>query len=113
MIELGKWGLGERDLVPNLNFFSKVVADEAGALRFVPGASRAGAHVDLRFELDALVVLNTCQHPLDPSPQYAPKPVGLSVFEAGPVSADDACRRSRPENERAFLNTANYNLLRF
>ena len=27
IIELGKWGLGRRDIVPNINFFSKVSAD--------------------------------------------------------------------------------------
>ena len=25
--------------------------------------------------MNVLVVLNTCQHPLDPNPAYAPKPV--------------------------------------
>jgi uncharacterized protein len=37
LIELAKWGLGKKDLVPNLNWFSKVVADEEpGRLSFVP-----------------------------------------------------------------------------
>ena len=112
LIELAKWGLGPRDLVPNLNLFSKVVADAAGRLTFVPGNSPAGGHVDLRFELDTLVVLNTCQHPLDPDPQYHPRDVRLEVFRVPPPAADDACRRSRPENERAFLNTENYVALR-
>ena len=31
LVELGKYGLGERDLVANINFFSKVVVDEAGS----------------------------------------------------------------------------------
>jgi uncharacterized protein YcgI (DUF1989 family) len=33
-----------------------------------PGHSKAGGFVDLRFEMNTLVVLNTCQHPLDPDP---------------------------------------------
>ena len=112
LIELAKWGLGLRDLVPNLNLFSKVTADEAGRLSFVPGHSPAGGRVDLRFELDTLVVLNTCQHPLDPDPQYRPRDVQLEVFETARPAADDACRRSCPENGRAFLNTENYVALR-
>lgn len=112
LIELAKWGLGPRDLVPNLNLFSKVVADEAGRLAFVPGNSPPGGHVDLRFELDTLVVLNTCQHPFDPDPRYHPREVRLEVFRTAPPAADDACRRSCPENERAFLNTENYVALR-
>src|SRR5471032_547568 len=102
LIELAKWGLGPRDLGPNLNLFSKVVADDAGKLTFVPCNSKPGDHRDLRFELDTLVVLNTCQHPLDPDPQYHPRPVRLEVFRTPPPATDDPCRRSRPENERAF-----------
>jgi urea carboxylase-associated protein 2 len=112
LIELAKWGLGPRDLVPNLNLFSKVVADEAGRLAFVPGHSKAGGQVDLRFEMNTLVVLNTCQHPLDPDPAYHPRPVRLEVFRTPLAAADDPCRLSRPENGRAFLNTEQYCALR-
>jgi uncharacterized protein len=112
LIELAKWGLGPRDLVPNLNLFSKIVADEAGRLSFAPGNSKPGDHLDLRFEMNTLVVLNTCQHPLDPDPCYHPRDVRLEVFRTAPPPPDDACRRSRPENERAFLNTENYVSLR-
>jgi urea carboxylase-associated protein 2 len=111
LIELAKWGLGQRDLVPNLNLFSKVVADDAGKLSFVAGHSQAGGFIDLRFEMNTLVVLNTCQHPLDPDPVYHPRPVKLEVFATPPPSADDACRNSRPENARAFTNTENYYIL--
>ena len=113
MVELAKWGLGERDLVPNINFFSKVVANEKGDLTFDTGAAKAGSHIDLRMELDTLVVLNTCQHPLDPNPEWAPKPVKLEVFPSEPVAEDDPCIQSRPENGRAYQNTVNYNKLRF
>ena len=112
LIELAKWGLGERDLVPNLNLFSKVVADEAGRLAFASGHSPAGSVVDLRLEMNTLVVLNTCQHPLDPDPTYHPRSVQLEVFAATPVAADDACRNSRRENARAFLNIEHYHALR-
>lgn len=113
LIELAKWGLGKRDLVPNLNFFSKVVSDDAGELTFDSSHAKVGALIDLRFEMDTLVVLNTCQHPLDPAPAYAPKPVELIVYQSEAVAADDACRLSRPENGRAFTNTETYNKLRF
>jgi urea carboxylase-associated protein 2 len=112
LIELAKWGLGKRDLVPNLNFFSRVVADEAGHLTFVENHSPRGARVDLRFELTTLVVLNTCQHPLDPDPAYHPREVRLDVFAATTPAPDDPCRRSRPENERAFQNNETYHALR-
>ena len=113
LIELAKWGLGKRDLVPNLNWFSKVVSDDEGKLNFVPDASPAGSYVELRFELDTLVVLNTCQHPLDPNPDYNPNPIDLSVFNSSVPNVDDPCFQSRPENLRAFENTQTYNALRF
>jgi uncharacterized protein len=112
LIELAKWDLGPRDLVPHVNLFSKVVADEAGRLTFVPDHAPAGSRVDLRLEMNTLVVLNTCQHPLDPDPRYHPRPVRLDVFPATVPAADDPCRHSRPENERAFRNTENYHALR-
>lgn len=40
IIELGKWGLGRRDIVPNVNFFSKVSADEAGDLHYQSNQDR-------------------------------------------------------------------------
>lgn len=113
LVELGKWGLGERDLIPNLNWFSKVVPDESGRLSYVRGHSTAGAAVTLRFEMDVLVVLNTCQHPLDPNASYAPRPVRIEVFRGDPVADSDPSRLVRPENGRAFENTETYNLLRF
>jgi urea carboxylase-associated protein 2 len=112
LIELAKWGLGPRDLIPNLNLFSKVVADDAGRLTFVAGNSKAGDHVDLRFELDTLVILNTCQHPLDPDPEYHPRTVRMEVYRTAPPALDDASLRIRPENERAFQNTETYHALR-
>jgi len=111
LIELAKWGLGKRDLVPNLNLFSKVVADADGKLSFVTNHSKAGGLVDLRFEMNTLVVLNTCQHPLDPDPAYHPRPVKLEVYATLPPTKEDICRNSRPENARAFINTENYYVL--
>ena len=108
LIELCKWGLGKKDLVPNLNLFSKVVADEAGKLSFVPGNSRPGDHIELRFELDTLVVLNTCQHPLDPHPAYRPTEVELQVSGGSPPSPDDPSLLIRPENFRAHENNETF-----
>lgn len=108
IIELAKWGLGKRDLVPNINWFSKVKTNEAGDLTFDASAGQAGSHIDLRFEMDTLVVLHTCQHPLDPTSEYAPKSVELSVRVTPAPGPEDLCRRSCPENERAFENTEDY-----
>ena len=112
LIELAKWGMGEKDWMPNLNFFSKVVTSEEGGMSYVPGNSKAGDSVSLRFEMDALVVLNACQHPLAPGGEYVPKSVLLEVFEGAAIADDDECLNSHPENARAFLNTFHYHELK-
>jgi urea carboxylase-associated protein 2 len=105
LIELGKWGLGKRDIVPNVNFFSKVCADGEGNLRFASNHTKAGDFVDLRFEMNVLVVMSACQHPLDPNSQYLPKPVHLQAWHCGTTQENDYCRNFRPENKRGFYNT--------
>jgi hypothetical protein len=105
LVELGKWNLGVRDLVPNLNLFSKVAPDEAGALSFVSGHSKAGASVSLRAEMNVLVVMSTCPHALDPAPSWSPKPIRVQVLRSPAPGPDDPCRLSRPENGRGFSNT--------
>lgn len=105
LVELAKYGLGKRDLAASLNLFSKVVADEAGALQFVPGNSRAGDRVDLRFEMNVLVVLSAAPHPLDPRPDYAPGDVMLTAWHCGTPGPDDLCRNACAENQRGFYQT--------
>jgi uncharacterized protein len=100
LVELAKHGLGTRDLVANVNFFSKVAVDEQGALSFVAGHSHAGAHVTLRFELDTLVVLWNGPHPLDAD--WRARPVRAVLTPAPHAGAQDATRCSCEENERGF-----------
>jgi urea carboxylase-associated protein 2 len=105
LVELGKFGLGERDLVANINFFSKVVADERGALSLVGGNAKAGDFIDLRFEMDALVLLHAGPHPLGSGGAYAPSAISLRASRVGAPAADDPCRVRCPENTRGFINT--------
>ena len=102
LVELAKLGLGRRDLVTNLNFFSKVAVGEEGTMEFVPGNSEAGDSVTLRFELDTLVLLSNVPHPLDPAAEWGPPPVQLALDRDAPAAADDAVRLACPENERGF-----------
>ncbi|MCU1339355.1 MAG: hypothetical protein JWO19_4936 [Bryobacterales bacterium] len=108
LIELGKWGLGPRDLTANVNFFSRVNVGDDGAISFHQGNSTPGSYVELRAEMNVLTILNTCQHPLDPSPRYAPKPAQVAIWHVPPPGPDDPCRVSRPENERGFTLTERY-----
>jgi uncharacterized protein len=108
LVELGKHGLGKRDVVANVNFFVRVGVDGEGRMGWVANNSKRGAAVELRFEMDTLVVLSNTPHPMDPAPEYRPPPVALAISDGPPPSADDLCRRSRPENERGFALTEAY-----
>jgi urea carboxylase-associated protein 2 len=110
LVEGGKYGLGRRDLAANVNWFSKVSIAEDGAMLFDPDNSRAGCFVDLRFEMNSLVLLHTCPHPLNTAAQYPRNPVLLQLSEADPPAEDDFCRNFRPENARGFANTELYRL---
>lgn len=108
LVEIGKWGLGKRDLAANVNFFSKVVSNEHGDLEFINNHSKAGDFVDLRAEMNVLVILSSVPHVLDPAPGFAPKRVQLSVMRTPAPGPDDVCRRSCDENQRGFINTERY-----
>ena len=107
-VELAKWGLGRRDVVAPVNFFSKAVADEAGKLQFDCSHRRSGQYLDLRFEMNVLVVLSAAPHPFDPSTQYAPGAVRMAAWRSGTAGADDACRLRCAENARGFINTERF-----
>ena len=110
LIELAKHGLGKRDLTASVNFFSKVVPDEAGNLSFVADNSKAGNLVDIRFDMNVLLVLSAAPHSLDAKTVYAPAAVKLSAWHTGFADADDACRISCLQNSRGFVNTERYYL---
>ena len=87
LVALGKHGLGKRDVVSNVNFFARVGVDETGAMTWIPNNSKRGDAVELRFEMDTLVVLSNTPHPLDPETQYRPPPVELTISDGPPAPA--------------------------
>jgi urea carboxylase-associated protein 2 len=110
LIEAAKYGMGARDLAANVNWFSRVTVGAEGSLAFGTAASAPGSTVALRFEMDTLVLLHTCPHPLDPGPIFPRHPVRLQLRRAEPVPADDVCLNACPENRRGFENNRLYHL---
>ena len=107
LIELGKYGLGQSDLVANMNWFSRVDADAQGRLSLAPGY-QPGTKVRLRFEMDSIIVCHNCPHPFNESPKYPETEVQIALVKAPPVGDDDFCRNSCEENTRGFTNTELY-----
>ena len=110
LVEVAKYGLGKKDLAANVNFFSKVTADSRGQMHYADGHSTPGSQLLLRFEMDTLVILQTCPHPLNPASTYPRRPVHCEIFAANPVADDDVCMNSRTENRRGFENNRLYHL---
>jgi len=102
LVELSKHGLGLPDVVANVNFFSKVSVDEAGRLQYCEDHCPKGASITLRTEMDVLLVLANCPHPMKTSGEYPNAPVLLEIFTADAVTSDDYCRNFRPECGRAL-----------
>jgi urea carboxylase-associated protein 2 len=104
VLAAGKLGLSRRDIPMALTLFAPVrVADDNGGLGWQPDLLSSGDYVDLRAEMDVLVALSTCPHPLDPAPAYTPNPIEITRYRAA-VTADDLCRSATVEAVRGFEN---------
>lgn len=80
---LGEFGLGRRDIVPNINFFCSVPVEAEGRLAesvFVEGRSRPGDYVDLKAEMDALAVISNCPQVNNPCNDGQPTAIRVLVW---------------------------------
>ncbi len=109
LVELAKYDLGRRDMSANLNLFSQVSADNEGNIALTREAE-AGDCIHLRFEMDTLVVMHTCPHPLNQADGYPRGQVKLELDTTFPLQADDRCLNYCDENRRGFENNALYHL---
>jgi urea carboxylase-associated protein 2 len=105
ILAAGKLGFSRADIPLPVTFFAPIDVDADG--RFFWNESRRANNdfVDLRAEMDLLIALSNCPHPLDPAPDYAPGPLELTRFRL-PVPPDDFCRTGSAEAIRAFENNA-------
>lgn len=110
LVEAAKYGLTKQDLAANLNLFSKVIASDSGDLNYQSGHSKAGDYIELRFEMDTLVLFHTCPHPLDSTSEYPHFEVEYQILPSEPVSDDDECKNSCSENQRGYENNRIYHL---
>jgi urea carboxylase-associated protein 1 len=73
-------GLGKRDLVPNVNFFMNVPVTQDGQLTFEDGVSGPGKYVELRAEMDVLMLVSNCPQLNNPCNAYNPTPARFLVW---------------------------------
>lgn len=110
LVELAKYGLGKRDMAANMNWFSRVDVSENGELQLAEKNSAPGATVTLRFEMDTLVVMHSCPHPLNTAQPYPRSAINYRLSLASAMTDDDICLTAREENRRGFQNSQLYAL---
>ncbi len=74
--------LAKSDLTANINFFMNVPVTREGKLTFEDGVSDAGKYVELRAEMDVLIVISNCPQLNNPCNAYNPTPVELLIWNS-------------------------------
>jgi urea carboxylase-associated protein 1 len=80
--------LDKRDLTANINFFMNVPVSEDGELTFADGVSGAGKYVELRAEMDVLIIISNCPQLNNPCNAYNPTPAQVLIWDAGQSDAN-------------------------
>ncbi|MCM3127064.1 MULTISPECIES: urea amidolyase associated protein UAAP1 [unclassified Paenibacillus] len=106
IVEMYRHNLSPRDMSSPINFFSKVICELDGSMKYVPQPT-AGKAVTIRTEMDVLLVLSNTPNPLDPSSDYPEASVQIDVADTAPANENDLCVTHCDENRRAFENTWN------
>jgi urea carboxylase-associated protein 1 len=81
-IQHWKQGMDKRDISSNINFFMNVPVTPEGGLTFEDGVSEAGKYVELRAEMDVLMLISNCPQLNNPCNAYNPTPVQILIWDA-------------------------------
>jgi urea carboxylase-associated protein 1 len=75
-------GMSKRDLTSNINFFMNVPVTPEGKLTFEDGISEPGKYVEMRAEMDVLVVISNCPQLNNPCNGFNPTPIEVLIWDA-------------------------------
>jgi urea carboxylase-associated protein 1 len=78
-----RYGLGKRDLVSNINWFMNVPVGADGTLGIVDGLSAPGLHIDVRADMDVLVLISNCPQINNPCNGFDPTPIRATIMAPG------------------------------
>jgi urea carboxylase-associated protein 1 len=73
--------LAKQDLGANVNFFMNVPVTATGGLTFEDGISAPGKYVELRAEMDLIVLISNCPQLNNPCNGYNPTPAELLIWD--------------------------------
>jgi urea carboxylase-associated protein 1 len=77
-----EFGLTKRDITHNINFFMNVPVTPDGGLTFADGVSGPGQYVEMRAEMDVIVLISNCPQLNNPCNAYNPTPIEVLVWDA-------------------------------
>ena len=103
-VAAAKHGLDRRDLPTGINLFKAAVVDADGSLHLRRSAA-PGATVELRAEMDVVVMLANVPHPLDDRAAYTSSTVRVTAWRGVRTGPDDPQWVSSQERQRAYENT--------
>lgn len=81
VLEVSKHGMSKRDVVPNINFFMNVPIEPSGEMTIVDGISAPGDFVELKAEMDVLLVISNCPQINNPCNGFDPTPARVMVWD--------------------------------
>ncbi|CAO3441075.1 Urea carboxylase-related aminomethyltransferase [Azospirillum endophyticum] len=76
-----QFGLTKRDITHNINFFMNVPVTPDGGLTFADGVSGPGKYVEMRSEMDVIVLISNCPQLNNPCNDYNPTPIEVLVWD--------------------------------
>lgn len=79
--ERDEFGLTKRDITHNINFFMNVPVTPDGGLSFEDGISGSGKYVEMRAEMDVIVLISNCPQLNNPCNAYNPTPIDVLVWD--------------------------------
>jgi urea carboxylase-associated protein 1 len=79
--ERDEFGLTKRDITHNINFFMNVPVTPDGGLTFADGISGSGKYVEMRAEMDVIVLISNCPQLNNPCNAYNPTPIDVLVWD--------------------------------
>ncbi len=80
IIAAARHGMTKRDIVPNINFFMNVPILPDGTLAIDDGISTPGGYVDLRAEMDVIVLISNCPQVNNPCNGFNPTPLQAVIW---------------------------------
>ena len=87
------FGVSKRDITHNINFFMNVPITKEGGLTFEDGISEAGKYVEMKAEMNVIVLISNCPQLNNPCNAYNPTPVEILTYFGTTQNNDNSMGR--------------------